>query len=111
MSEGVHQGFLDGLARRLGATEPAAPVASLEPRFRYNQDFRSLYAMVPGVIALLLVFIPAILMALGVVREKELGTITNLMSRRPGARNSCSASSCPTWRSACSTSSCWSRPR
>jgi ribosome-dependent ATPase len=34
--------------------------------------------MVPTVIALLLVFIPAILMALGVVREKELGSITNL---------------------------------
>jgi ribosome-dependent ATPase len=34
--------------------------------------------MVPGVIALLLLFIPAILMALGIVREKELGSITNL---------------------------------
>ncbi|MFL5332876.1 MAG: ABC transporter permease, partial [Geminicoccaceae bacterium] len=43
-----------------------------------NQDFKSLYAMVPGTIAILLVFIPAILTALGVVREKELGSITNL---------------------------------
>jgi ribosome-dependent ATPase len=34
--------------------------------------------MVPSVIALLLVFIPAVLMAVGVVREKELGSITNL---------------------------------
>ena len=34
--------------------------------------------MVPAVFSLLLVFIPAILMALGVVREKELGSITNL---------------------------------
>ena len=34
--------------------------------------------MVPGTIAILLVFIPAMLMALGVVREKELGSITNL---------------------------------
>ena len=34
--------------------------------------------MVPAVIPLLLIFIPAILMALGVVREKELGSITNL---------------------------------
>jgi len=47
-------------------------------RYRYNQDFKSIYAMVPAVIPLLLVFIPAILMALGVVREKELGSITNL---------------------------------
>jgi ribosome-dependent ATPase len=34
--------------------------------------------MVPAVIPLLLVFIPAILTALSVVREKELGSITNL---------------------------------
>lgn len=34
--------------------------------------------MVPAVIPILLVFIPAILMALGIVREKELGSITNL---------------------------------
>ena len=47
-------------------------------RFRYNQDFDSIYAMVPGTIALLLALIPAILMALAVVREKELGSITNL---------------------------------
>ena len=46
-------------------------------RYRYNQDFRSLDAMVPGIIALLLLFVPAILTALAVVREKELGSITN----------------------------------
>jgi ribosome-dependent ATPase len=34
--------------------------------------------MVPGTIAMLLALIPAILMALAVVREKELGSITNL---------------------------------
>src|SRR5690606_11303392 len=43
-----------------------------------NQEFKSIYAMVPAVIPLLLIFIPAILMALAIVREKELGSITNL---------------------------------
>lgn len=52
--------------------------ALLEPRFRYNQAFRSVNAMVPSVIAVLLVFIPAVSTAVGVVREKELGSITNL---------------------------------
>ena len=47
-------------------------------RYRYNQDFKSIFSMVPSVIALLLMFIPAVLMAVGVVREKELGSITNL---------------------------------
>ena len=75
--QGVHQIWLANLSRRLNVPQGTAP-ATLETRFLYNQDFKSLYAMVPGTIAILLVFIPAILMALGVVREKELGSITNL---------------------------------
>ncbi len=47
-------------------------------RYRYNPDMRSLVAMVPAVIPMLLVFIPAMLTALGVVREKELGSILNV---------------------------------
>ena len=46
-------------------------------RYRYNQDFKSIYSIVPAVIPMLLIFFPAILMALSVVREKELGSITN----------------------------------
>jgi ribosome-dependent ATPase len=34
--------------------------------------------MVPAVIPMLLIFVPAILTALGVVREKEFGSILNL---------------------------------
>ena len=41
---------------------------------------KSVFAMVPGLIAMLLAMIPAILTAVGVVREKELGSITNLYS-------------------------------
>ena len=54
------------------------PLSVTEVRFRYNQSFDSIYAQVPGTMALELALIPAILMALAVVREKELGTITNL---------------------------------
>ncbi|WP_096701116.1 ribosome-associated ATPase/putative transporter RbbA [Magnetospirillum sp. 15-1] len=73
---GLHRQFLNALARENGITMPPEPV-QVETRFRYNQAFRSVEAMVPAVIGLLLVFIPAILMALGIVREKELGSITN----------------------------------
>ena len=55
-----------------------APLASIETRFRYNPDVRSLVAMVPAVIPLLLMLIPAMLTARSVVREKELGSIVNL---------------------------------
>ncbi|TRC88866.1 ATP-binding cassette domain-containing protein [Mesorhizobium sp. WSM4310] len=75
---GVHQQYLTDLARLQPNGPSAAAPASIETRFRYNQDFDSIYAMVPGTIAMLLAFIPAILMAVGVVREKELGSITNL---------------------------------
>lgn len=70
--------YLTQLAQRTLGEVPVLTVADVEMRYRYNQDFKSLYAMVPAVIPLLLVFIPAILMALAVVREKELGSITNL---------------------------------
>ena len=56
----------------------ASRSARIEVRFRYNQDFDSIYAMVPSTIAMQLALIPAILMALAIVREKELGSITNL---------------------------------
>ncbi len=71
--EGVHRHYLED---RHGAPSPA-PVR-VETRFRYNQDFKSVYAMVPGILMLLLIMIPATMTAVGVVREKELGSITNL---------------------------------
>ncbi|WP_018410672.1 ribosome-associated ATPase/putative transporter RbbA [Methyloversatilis thermotolerans] len=74
--QGVHLGVLQRLALEAGVGSGA--LVTLEQRYRYNQDFKSLYAMVPAVIPLMLVFIPSILMAVGVVREKELGSITNL---------------------------------
>ena len=52
--------------------------ASVETRYRYNPDVKSLPAMVPAVIPILLMMIPAVLAALAVVREKEMGSIINL---------------------------------
>ncbi|MDH3643649.1 MAG: ribosome-associated ATPase/putative transporter RbbA, partial [Gammaproteobacteria bacterium] len=74
---GLHYQYLADLATRQGVVSAAA-AAEIEARYRYNQDFESFNAMVPGTIPILLVFIPAMLTALGVVREKELGSITNL---------------------------------
>jgi ribosome-dependent ATPase len=51
---------------------------SIEPRFVYNQEFRSIYAITPGCIMLTMILIPAMMTALGVVREKEIGSIINL---------------------------------
>ena len=43
----------------------------------YNPTFESVYSIVPSVPALLLLLIPAILMTVSIVREKELGSIIN----------------------------------
>ena len=76
--QGLHIQYISDLITEATGVRPKLTPTDIAQRYRYNQDFRSIYAMVPAVIPLLLVFIPAILMALGVVREKELGSITNL---------------------------------
>ena len=43
----------------------------------YNPTFESVYSIVPSVPALLLLLIPAILMTVSIVREKELGSMIN----------------------------------
>ena len=75
--EGMHYQYLADVAQRTLGIPKAAGLARLEMRYRYNQSFKSIDAMVPSIIPLLAMMIPAIMMALAVVREKELGSITN----------------------------------
>ncbi|HRO60589.1 MAG TPA: ABC transporter permease, partial [Burkholderiaceae bacterium] len=75
--QGMHQAWLLEQARQTTGQVPAAAI-DIETRFRYNPDVRSLPAMVPAVMPLLLLLIPAMLSALSVVREKEIGSIVNL---------------------------------
>lgn len=74
---GLHNKYLTQLDKETSGNDYSS-AATLIKRYRYNQDFKSGFAMVPAIIPLLLMLIPAVLMALGVVREKELGSITNL---------------------------------
>jgi ribosome-dependent ATPase len=48
-----------------------------DTRYWFNQGLKSKIAFVPGMIAAILLFATALSSALAVVREKELGTITN----------------------------------
>ncbi|WP_313612928.1 ribosome-associated ATPase/putative transporter RbbA [Agrobacterium sp.] len=76
--QGMHANWLTRKARELYGSQATQGTFSIETRFRYNPDVKSLVAMVPAVIPLLLMLIPAMLAALSVVREKELGSIINL---------------------------------
>ena len=75
---GVHRYYLEELVSQHPGYRPARPPVTIETRFRYNQDFKSVYSIVPGTMMMLLIWIPAMMTAAGVVREKEMGSITNL---------------------------------
>lgn len=75
--EGMHADWLMRKAREVYGDQAGLNDFELEVRYRYNPDVQSLVAMVPAVIPLLLMLIPAMLAVLSVVREKELGSITN----------------------------------
>jgi len=76
--QGVLASYLTESSRRKSGGQPVTPIADIETRFRYNQAFLSVYAVSPGVLMLLIYMFATMLTALGVVREKELGSITNL---------------------------------
>jgi ribosome-dependent ATPase len=74
--QAMHALWLAQMARSGPGQMAAAPI-TIETRYRYNPDVRSLVAIVPAVIPVLLLLFPAMLTALSVVREKELGSIIN----------------------------------
>ncbi|MFD2631547.1 ribosome-associated ATPase/putative transporter RbbA [Idiomarina piscisalsi] len=75
--QGMHMDWLQKQQQQLSAPVPQRATINIESRYRYNPDIKSLPAMVPAVIPLLLMLFPSILTSLSVVREKELGSITN----------------------------------
>ncbi|MBU1052995.1 MAG: ABC transporter permease [Proteobacteria bacterium] len=50
-----------------------------EPRFWYNPNLESKPYIVPGIIAIMLLIITMFLTSMGIVREKEIGTLEQLM--------------------------------
>jgi ribosome-dependent ATPase len=75
--QGVHNATLRDPATGLQTAAPQKDTADIEERFMYNPTFKSVYSIVPSVPALLLLLIPAILMTVSIVREKELGSMIN----------------------------------
>lgn len=76
--QAMHQSWLlEQMRRHVSGQVPTGSI-TIETRFRYNPDVKSLPAIVPAVIPMLMMLILAMLSALSVVREKELGSILNL---------------------------------
>ena len=68
------------LIQAVGESRTGSPsLFSLEPRVFYNPDMRSAPFFVPGLIALILLLISTLLTSIAIVREKETGTMEQLL--------------------------------
>jgi ribosome-dependent ATPase len=75
--QGVHQKIVTNPATGLTPAAPPKSAVFIASRYMYNPTFQSIFSIGPSVPALLLLLIPAILMTVSIVREKELGSIIN----------------------------------
>ncbi|MGD8239552.1 MAG: ABC transporter permease [Armatimonadota bacterium] len=90
-SAGIGAGYLGGIIARHGARAwgheldragspgPGLPRLELRPRVLYNPTLESVYYMAPGVMGLVLLVIAAQLTALSIVKEREDGTLEQVM--------------------------------
>ncbi|MBP7460842.1 MAG: ABC transporter permease [Candidatus Delongbacteria bacterium] len=63
--------------QRIGYSRTTA--IDFQPRIWYNPELKSRYFMIPGILALLLMVMTMILTSLGIVKEKEIGTMEQLI--------------------------------
>lgn len=73
---GIMSDYSQSMALQSGHSAPSG--SQLQTRFVYNQDFNSIVSVTPGMMMMSMMLIPAIMTALGVVREREIGSIMNL---------------------------------
>lgn len=76
-SAGFIHSYVSQVLRDSGLTEKA--LFRIEPRIFYNPDMRSAPFFVPGLIALILLLITTLLTSIAIVREKEVGTMEQLL--------------------------------
>jgi len=73
----AHAYFFQQRSRELSSPASVRATTNLQVRFRYNPTAESIYATGPAIPAMILMLFLAILAAVSVAREKEIGTITN----------------------------------
>lgn len=87
---GVAQWYVAEIARRyqvrviaaepaLALSQSAARRVDMEPRYWFNPNLESKVYIIPGIVALILTIITLFLTSMGIVREKEIGTLEQLM--------------------------------
>jgi ABC-2 type transport system permease protein len=70
---------MDRLVGLTGSAKRPEPWVNPEIRYQYNPELKSSWYMVPGVLALILLVITMILTSLAITREREIGTMEQLV--------------------------------
>ena len=73
------QNILLQTQNKLGIKTAFAGTIVSEPRVWYNPDLKTRYFMLPGIMGLILTIITTTLMAMGIVKEREIGTLEQII--------------------------------
>ena len=65
--------------RAQAGVNPGVPMIDLQVRVFYNPELRSSSFMVPGILCMILLIVTALLAGLSITREKELGTMEQIL--------------------------------
>ncbi len=76
-SSAVMMNQMEAMIRR---TNLSIPPMEIEPRIWFNEDLQSVEFIVPGIIAIIMMIIGTLLTAVTIVKEKEDGTIEQIVS-------------------------------
>jgi ABC-2 type transport system permease protein len=79
IAQGYALAIVNQFAGRLPGGGTAAAPIELRQRFWYNVELKSVNFIVPGVIAVIMMIVGAIMTALSIVKEKERGTIEQIL--------------------------------
>ncbi|HXZ92302.1 MAG TPA: ABC transporter permease [Burkholderiales bacterium] len=80
IASGYAQDYASTLAQRRGLMQQQAPPQiTLEQRYWYNENLNSRWFFVPGVVATLTMFMVVNLTSFAIVREREVGTLEQIM--------------------------------
>ncbi|MCX5749923.1 MAG: ABC transporter permease [Candidatus Saganbacteria bacterium] len=79
ISAGFNQDLIQIKVNQLGLVRPVTSPIKLIPRIWYNEDLRSMDFYIPGLIAVILMQVSAVLTSLTIISEKEQGTIESII--------------------------------
>lgn len=76
---GFNQDLIKIKVNQMGIVKPVTSPINLIPRIWYNEDLRSMDFLIPGLIAVILMQVSAVLTSLTIIAEKEQGTIESII--------------------------------